>query len=69
MRRPSISHESAFLAALKSINQNFEGNLIVDQLFDYKLKCERRELILNKISEEYLKEYLINKKKEGDFDF
>jgi hypothetical protein len=51
------------------INKNFEANLIADQLYDYKNKFNRREYILNKISQDYLKEYLINKKKEEEIDF
>ena len=46
-------------------NKNFETNLICDEIFRYKNKHLRREFILNKVSENYLKEYLINKKQEN----
>lgn len=47
------------------INRSFEANLIADQIFRYKIKNLRREYILNKISEDYMREYLIKQKKEG----
>lgn len=56
---------ATLLIALNITNRNFESNLITDQLYAYKNKNVRRELILNKISENYLKEYLINQKKQN----
>ena len=54
-----------------TIYKSYTGTnkIIVDELYDYKFKFNRREFILNRISQEYLKEYLINKKKEEDYDF
>lgn len=46
-------------------NKSFEANLIADQIYRYKNKNLRREFILNKISENYMKDYLIKTKRES----
>ncbi len=47
------------------VNRNFEVNLINDQIYRYKSKNLRREYILNKITENYMKDYLIKQKREN----
>jgi hypothetical protein len=46
-------------------NKSFEANLIADQIYRYKTKNIRREYILNKISENYMRDYLIKQKTEN----
>jgi len=53
------------LILMQMVNKNFEANLIADQIYRYKQKFIRREFILNTISQNYLKDYLIKQKKDN----
>jgi len=56
---------STMFIFMYTTNKSFEANLIADQIYRYKSKNIRREFILNKISDNYMKDYLIKQKREN----